>query len=103
MRWDVIIKEARLRGFFTGAQRQLASSWVTCACGEQDPRIPRSCKGRPIDRKLIYLGNNFSIAVADNMYDLAEQVLVQIEIRSRRVLLDLGYDEEEANDGQETI
>lgn len=37
-----------------------ASSWVTCACGNQDYRIPRENNfGEPLDRKLSDLGVKF--------------------------------------------
>ena len=57
--WGKVIIQAE-EGGFTGKQQIIASQWTTCACGKQDPRIPRDDKGTPVDAYLARLGISFS-------------------------------------------
>lgn len=84
--WREIIDYARKRGFFTEQEKAWAGSWVTCACGEQDPRIPRSMSGEPLDSALCAAGTNFSIAVGDDNLVRAKYWLKRIERHATRVL-----------------
>lgn len=49
----------------TNAKRA-AGSWVTCACGNQDARLPRHPNGTPLDFKLLNLGLDFATFI-DNL------------------------------------
>ena len=63
-----------------------AATWVTCACGKQDPRIPRDWVGAPIDEELRNLGEAFPIAVGARDVPLARNILIQIEKRAAELL-----------------
>lgn len=85
--WRQIIATARRRkGGFTGLECEKAADWVTCACGRQDPRIPRGGMGVPMDDELTRLGIVFSRAVAVQNFDLAEETLRRIDDRAAIVL-----------------
>lgn len=86
MNWHKRIAAARKRGRFTGDDEQLAGDWVTCACGEQDQRIPRHQVSCPKDAYLGRLGCSFSDAVKMNDYDGADRLLAAIERRAAEVL-----------------
>jgi len=67
--------------------------WVTCACGNQCEKIPRSRSilntGRPKDATLQMLGSAFSDALyRNNTYD-AKVTLSRIEARSVGILKNL--------------
>jgi hypothetical protein len=50
MTWNERIDRAEKLGYFLESDGELAIRWVTCACGEQDNRIPRcSVTGGPED------------------------------------------------------
>lgn len=90
MNWHERISMARKRGEFTTSDRRLSGDWVTCACGEQDPRIPRWPEaGEPRDLRLRDLGLNFSILVCQNDFDKAETMLLHIEKRSGEILAEV--------------
>lgn len=59
-----------------------ASIWVTCACGNLCSIIPRYSTGRPKDKELELLGNDFADAVEGNHFNLALSILDKIEARS---------------------
>lgn len=89
--WFVRIAEARERGVFTDQDKLDAADWTTCACGEQDPRIPRvgntaSDLYRPEDKLFAQLGVNFYFAVNRDEFDDAEKTLHAIERRATEVL-----------------
>lgn len=71
---------------FTFADRVDATDWVTCACGEQDPRIPREESGAPEDEQLLDLGVGFAEAVQDDDWALAREILFEIEERVAVIL-----------------
>lgn len=98
-RWEVRIAEARMRGYFSIADIDLSADWVTCACGEQSPGIPRFKKdgriglrnriyyeGEPIDQKLANLGRIFTEHINVHDFDSAEATLALIEQRAAIVL-----------------
>lgn len=85
--WRKAILEAMRSGHFTDAQANKAEDWTTCACGEQDPRIPRLFESRaPEDSKLRRLGSVFSVAVREDEVETAAELLDQIEERAAIVL-----------------
>lgn len=91
---------ARARGFFMPEEVQAASDWTTCACGQQDPRIPRGRNAdyldvmdkpvwlpeAPKDRRLFLLGQEFYNVVGRGDVEGAEEILDAIERRSAIVL-----------------
>jgi hypothetical protein len=79
------------------ALRAAAFSWVTCACGQQDERIPRIetpdeesdfalPMGAPKDKVLRELGNFFYDAVRDSHWSEAKRLLAQIETRTETLI-----------------
>jgi hypothetical protein len=66
-----------------------AGYWPECACGKQDPRIPRNSNGSPKDAELFILGLSFSTAVNVGDYRRAEYLLTQIEKRAQEILGEL--------------
>jgi hypothetical protein len=87
--WTAVIKEARRRkkkGLvpFVSPVRNKAASWVTCACGKQDPRIP--INHGPVDTRLYSLGCSFYGAVEEQRIDSAEKILHKIERRAAEIL-----------------
>lgn len=85
MNWQQRIDRAAERGSFDDADLDLAANWVTCACGEQDPRIPRKC-GAPEDLELRLLGSDFSRAVQSDSFFEASKLLGLIERRAAELL-----------------
>ena len=97
--WTRVIDEARERvargeNAFSNEHMYEANSWVTCACGKQDSRIPRNEKfgsrlgGEPKDRTLYMLGTEFWEAVECHDIDQAEVLLDKIEFRAAQVILE---------------
>lgn len=85
--WPRAIAAARKRGGgFTRGDWDKATEWTTCACGRQDPRIPRKSNGAPVDGLLGCLGVKFTGAVTNSLPDEAERILGLIESRSRQIL-----------------
>lgn len=84
--WPIRIENARDRGEFSEDDKILCSDWVTCACGQQDARIPRDKVGQPLDRILVKLGMRFTQAVDINYFTMAESVLARIEDRAIEVI-----------------
>lgn len=85
-RWEDRIIEARERGHFTVEDCKLAGDWVTCACGQQDPRIARDSDGAPVDKQLMNRGCDFFAAVRADDFDEAAALLDEIEKRAAEVL-----------------
>lgn len=93
--WWAVIAEAKLRKkkglpAFTYAHAAKAGDWQTCACGEQDPRIPRGHWGGPLDDTLDELGMQFYRAVTTDSTNLATRTLLAIEKRAAEVLAQVG-------------
>ena len=92
MNWADRIALARDTGSFTDDDCTLAHDWVTCACGEQDPRIPRdNVERHPHDTEIADYGFDFCNAVENNRPDDAAEILGKIETRATQILTDLGY------------
>lgn len=64
----------------------LASEWVTCACGNQYDIIPRNSFGSPDDDVLCSLGGQFSIDIDDGLWKEAKDTLGEIEKRSKELI-----------------
>lgn len=87
--WWQALDDLEARPANTGVPMDIwarASCWVTCACGKQDPRIPRGSIGAPIDEGLRKLGEAFPIAVGARDVPLARNILIQIEKRAAELL-----------------
>ena len=95
--WGKRILKACEEGTFSGQDKELAGSWVTCACGEVTAGIPRG-KDRysstytlsdemvPQDAKLERLGLTFFYAVSEGHHcTTAAKLLVEIEARAIEV------------------
>lgn len=77
---------------------QLASSWVTCACGNQCDIIDRdSYDGEPMDENLSDLGMMFYHYVEDSEWKEAKKILKKIEKRSAKLI------EKKINDSIEVL
>ena len=61
---------------------KLASSYTTCACGNQCQTIPRAQNGSPMDNHLESLGIDFYTFILNKMYNRALSTLNEIEKRS---------------------
>lgn len=89
---------------FTREDIGKAYDWVDCACGKQDPRIPRYSQeewlrlekthpnnnkytNAPKDRVLFNLGMQFAEAVENDEVSVARIILDKIERRSALLLL----------------
>ena len=90
--WDEINRAERDRGF-DDMDRHRAGTWTTCACGAQDPRIPRQGDGAPEDGVLIDLGMDFHRAVRDNKFNDARIALGMIEMRSSKLIYLMEWEE----------
>ncbi len=83
---------------FSAEHIRRAKSWVTCACGKQNPRIPRvgikdttwpANAGAPLDIKLQIHGQEFYRAVCGQFPNRAEGILAKIELRGAEVVAEL--------------
>ena len=63
-----------------------SGSWTTCACGKQDPNLPRWENGEPQDALLAQIGVHFDLHVMGHNPLGAATTLVQIEQRVREIL-----------------
>ena len=103
--WFGVIKKAITRknkgeDAFTEQHREKSADWVTCACGKQDPRIPRfsydqdwdpySMSGSPVDEELNCLGEEFCEHVCKDNPAMALGTLIKIEKRAAEVLKEVG-------------
>lgn len=64
----------------------LASDWVTCACGNQCSVLERDSYGIPEDRNLRLWGIEFAQNVEDEAWHLAKRTLKKIEQRSAKLI-----------------
>lgn len=96
--WHQRIAEAKERDHFTKEDVALARKWPTCACGEQDPRVPRYSAVEagalnevemPKDDILVSCGLNFLHAIAGNQPSIALELLTAIELRSAEILAEI--------------
>ena len=86
--WWQRIDQAEQEGGFTSEDIWMAADWVTCACGEQDSRIPRNL-GAPEDDVLYHLGGIFAVAVDNHNFAEARETLAAIEKRSAEILAEV--------------
>jgi hypothetical protein len=77
--------------------KNIAASWVTCACGNQCERIPRNEGGAPDDIVLYDLGTKFSQAIEYEQRPLAIQILNEIEKRSVHIINEIKNQNNEHN------
>jgi hypothetical protein len=95
--WHDRIYEAKQRGHFTEEDADLADSWVTCACGEQDAALMTNHNEGPRDLVLRRLGYDFNKYVLASCrkknvgypykpIKMAELCLAQIEERANELL-----------------
>lgn len=80
-------------GVFSEEDKMASGAWPDCACGVQDPRIPRfkrdsnkHAAGEPKDPELLDLGCEFASAVAHDHPYLAGYILGKIDRRSGEIL-----------------
>lgn len=90
MQWRERIERAKAYWHFFEDDLELAVEWVTCACGEQDSRIPRGSSGCPEDGELRFWGIAFAWNVRQGNFSRALDVLNKIEARSQQLLLEMG-------------
>ena len=92
---NAIKRKAEGKEPFTQEHRDRAGKWADCACGRQDPRIPRYPSGWPIgancpiDDMLRHLGGNFSFFVKSDLPEEALETLLKIEKRAAEVLAEV--------------
>lgn len=84
--WGKRLIRASVTGDFQPGEINDAAYWATCACGEQDPRIPRHKNGCPVDDRLASYGCDFYEAVRNRQYMEAAKCLVCIEQISSTIL-----------------
>lgn len=95
MTWHERIDAAEKRGWFDSHDRFASGCWVTCACGEQDPRIPRTVnkisgeRSKPLDKQLANLGYKFDDKVQADDFRAARLTLAAIEKRAAEILAEL--------------
>jgi hypothetical protein len=92
--WWKVIEQAKARKrsgakAFTNGQLKKADQWPDCACGKQDPAIPRTGHGQPLDSALFVLGCDFADAVEGGYPSKAGKILRAIETRSAEILREL--------------
>jgi hypothetical protein len=87
--WGQRIIRAEETGAFTGRDASESGEWTTCACGKQDPRIPRYYDGEPHDGGLMLYGMRFVDYVSANQYTEAADTLIAIEHRAAELLAEL--------------
>jgi len=83
-----IITAEELQGT-TPADISDSGEWTTCACGKQNPRIPRTKLGCPIDKYLEELGTAFYEHVCAHRFLEAAETLIAIEQRAAELLAKL--------------
>ena len=61
----------------------LASSWITCACGQVCSVLPKRFESMcPLDNELMYLGNSFHAEIDNKKWEEAKEILDKIEART---------------------
>ena len=95
--WGQRIIAAEERGNFTLEDSYDSGDWTTCACGTQDPRIPRGVRGTPLDEVLLDGGLVFSKLIdvyedgSNWEFDFVEaaKTLITIEKRAAEIIVEL--------------
>lgn len=85
--WGHRIILAEEEGSFTESDLYESQRWTTCACGKQDPRIPRVGGIEPKDDALRTLGLRFFDHVHGQDFLSAAMCVIAIERRARKVLM----------------
>jgi|TARA_R110000824_G_scaffold2419_11_gene11311 hypothetical protein len=88
--WNEFLNRPKRSELEWQSKAETASSWVTCACGNQCAIIPRvfSDGGKPEDRALAKLGMQFYRQVNARKRKAAIETLRKIEIRSAQLIHD---------------
>ena len=89
--WNEFLNRPKRSKFEWRVKAEAASSWVTCACGNQCAIIPRlghGDGGKPADRALEKLGMQFYRQVKNRKRKSAIETLRKIEIRSAQLIHD---------------
>jgi hypothetical protein len=68
MNWNEFLNKTEYTEAMLQTAYNLASDWVTCACGKQDKRIPRYQDGKPRDIELCLYGIQFNRLIAKMYY-----------------------------------
>ena len=86
--WGKKIIAAEKRGHATDLELRMSRSWTTCACGKQDPRIPRMCSSfaAPEDMELFHLGSRFPDLLLHRCWWSAAETLIAIERRACEII-----------------
>ena len=63
-----------------------ASKWPTCACGQECKRLPLEVNGRPVDKGLSRLGEEFYLDITSRRWPEARLTFLAIEKRSSKLL-----------------
>ena len=89
--WKKALSKKRISGKTWEELRIKATSWVTCACGNQCAVIPRDVSGEPRDKVLAVLGGNegFYGCIRDRNKKDALYILSLIELRSAHIIKEL--------------
>lgn len=95
--WNDFLNKSKITNEEWKKAKEDASSWVTCACGNQCDIIPRNNNGRPVDSILSNLGGSdgFFGAIMEKDKKLAKVYLKKIEIRST-ILIKIEVDKAKA-------
>lgn len=84
--WNVFLAQDNIAEDAWKDAYELASDWVTCACGNQCAVLPRNNYGEPRDLVLLRLGNDFYHAIDSRLVEEARRTLLLIERRSTYLL-----------------
>ena len=88
---NAIKRQAAGKEPFTLSNREKAATWITCACGRQDSRIPLRESGAPEDDLLTTWGCQFTSAVRRQLPMMALHRLHWIELRAAELIEEEGY------------
>ncbi|MGB5942084.1 MAG: hypothetical protein WBG71_04330 [Leeuwenhoekiella sp.] len=87
--WNVFLKKESITEDEWNEASDLASNWITCACGNQCAVIERDEEGTPKDELLMNLGLSFTTTIYfQRDQSKALRILDQIETRSAQLIAD---------------
>lgn len=87
--WNTFLSQEKTTKDEWERAAELASSWITCACGNQCAVIPRTVSGKPVDKELKDLGLEFMYAIDDRNKIAAKALLLTIELRSAELIKEI--------------